>query len=76
MKQSRGFTLVELLVSMALFLVLSTALIALLTQAFGFLSTGSAGSEVTDKGTDFLRPLRADLENVVAERSLTPGPSI
>lgn len=73
-KRSRGFTLVELLISMALFLVLSTALIALLTQAFDFLSSGTAGTEATDKGADFLRPFRADLDNVLVERGLNLRP--
>ena len=74
-KRNRGFTLVELLIAMALFMVLASALIALLTRAFDFLTVGTAGSEVTDKGSDFLRPFRADLENVVVERSLEPGAS-
>jgi prepilin-type N-terminal cleavage/methylation domain-containing protein len=72
-ERNRGFTLVELLIAMSLFVVLSTALIALLTQAFDFLRVGTAGSEVSDKGSDFLRPFRADLENVIVERSLEPG---
>ena len=68
-----GFTLVELLIAMSLFVVLSTALIALLTQAFTFLSTGNQGSEVSDKTTDFLRPFKTDLDNLLVERSLDPG---
>ncbi|MEN8151231.1 MAG: prepilin-type N-terminal cleavage/methylation domain-containing protein [Planctomycetota bacterium] len=72
-RKTRGFTLVELLIAMSLFVVLSTALIALLTQAFGFLTAGNQGSEVSDRTTDFIRPLRADLDNLLVERSLDPG---
>ncbi|MHC4861701.1 MAG: PulJ/GspJ family protein, partial [Planctomycetota bacterium] len=74
-RRAGGFTLVELMVAMSLFLVLGTALVALLTNAFDFLRAGTAGSEVADKGADFLRPFTMDLENVLTERGLDPGPS-
>jgi len=75
--RNRGFTLVELLIAMSLFVVLSTALIALLTQAFTFLTAGNQGSEVSDRTNDFLRPFQEDLDNLLVERSLDPGvPSV
>jgi len=71
--RNRGFTLIELLIAMSLFVVLSTALIALLTQAFTFLTAGNQGSEVSDRTNDFLHPFQADLDNLLVERSLDPG---
>ena len=54
-RRTGGFTLVELMVSMSLFLVLGTALVALLTNAFEFLRSGTAGSEVADMAGEYLR---------------------
>ncbi len=71
--RTRGFTLVELILAMSLFLVLGTALVALLARAMDFLDTGSQGTEVLDKSMDFLRPLKADLQNVLVERRGDPG---
>lgn len=69
----RGFTLLELLIAMSLFMVLGTALIALVTRAIGFLEVGTGGAELQDKGGDILRPFESDMQNVLVERSLAPG---
>lgn len=74
--RNRGFTLLELLIAMALFMVLGSALIALVTRAMDFLESGTGGAELQDKGADFLRAYVGDMENVAVERSLTPGPSV
>lgn len=71
--RSRGFTLLELLISMSLFLVLGTALVALLTRALDFLDVGTGGTEMQDKANDFLIPFKTDVESVIVERSLMPG---
>ena len=71
--RSRGFSLLELLIAMSLFLVLGTALVALLTRAMDFLDSGTGGTELQDKANDFFIPFRADVEHVVVERSLMPG---
>ncbi len=71
--RSRGFSLLELLIAMSLFLVLGAALVALLTRALDFLDTGTGGTEIQDKANDFLIPFKTDIEGVVVERSLMPG---
>lgn len=71
--RSRGFTLIELLIAMALFVILSTALIALLTRSLDFLTAGSADAEVTDRGIDFVGPFQADVENLLVSRAIAPG---
>ncbi|MCU0726492.1 MAG: prepilin-type N-terminal cleavage/methylation domain-containing protein [Planctomycetes bacterium] len=71
--RNRGFSILELLIAMSLFMVLGTALIALVTRAMDFLETGTAGGELQDKGADFLRSFVSDLENVVVERGTTTG---
>jgi hypothetical protein len=58
---------------MSLFLVLGTALIALLTRALDFLDAGTGGTEIQDKANDFLIPFKSDVEGVIVERSLMPG---
>jgi hypothetical protein len=58
---------------MSLFLVLGTALVALLTRALDFLDAGTGGTEIQDKANDFLIPFKIDVEGVIVERSLMPG---
>ena len=71
--RSQGFSLLELLIAMTLFLVLGAGLIAIVTRSLGFLEAGSRSTEVLDKGVDFLRPFVADVENILVERSTAPG---
>jgi hypothetical protein len=71
--RNRGFSILELLIAMSLFMVLGTALIALVTKAMDFLEAGTGGGELQDKGADFLRTFVSDLENVVVERGTLAG---
>jgi len=61
------------MIAMSLFLVLGTALVALLTRSLDFLDAGAGGTELQDKANDFLIPFKTDVEGVVVERSLMPG---
>jgi len=68
-----GFSLVEILVAMGLFSVLSIALIALLRQSTGFLERGHAGSEIQDAVQDAERMFEDDFGNVWIRSSSPEG---
>ena len=68
-----GFSLVELLIAMALFSVLGIALIALLRQSTAFLDRGQAGSELQDLMENGERLITDDLTNVYIQSSNTEG---
>jgi hypothetical protein len=68
-----GFSLLEVLVAMSMFMVLGAGLVALMSRAMDFLEGGAAGSEVQDKARDFVTPFARDVGNVAVERRLEPG---
>ncbi|NUN52837.1 MAG: prepilin-type N-terminal cleavage/methylation domain-containing protein, partial [Planctomycetaceae bacterium] len=68
-----GFSLVELLIAMALFSVLGIALIALLRQSTAFLDRGQAGSEIQDLLENADRRISEDLANVYIQPSSAEG---
>ncbi len=72
-----GFTIIELLVAMAIFSVLGIALIALLSQSTAFLTKGQAGSEVQDTLENIDRALAEDFANVyIRPTAFAPLPDV
>ena len=69
----RGFSLVELMVAMAIFSVLGVALIALLRSSTAFLEKGQAGSELQDQIENADRLLADDFANVYIRPSTIEG---
>jgi len=69
----QGFSLVELMVAMAIFSVLGVALIALLRSSTAFLEKGQAGSELQDQIENADRLLADDFANVYIRPSTMEG---
>jgi prepilin-type N-terminal cleavage/methylation domain-containing protein len=69
----RGFSLVELMVAMAIFSVIGVALIALLRQSTAFLEKGQAGSEVQDVLENLDRQFADDFANVYIKPASMEG---
>jgi hypothetical protein len=61
-----GFTLLELMIGMAIFIVLSIALVTLLHRSFDFLGSGSEAGEESDLVHVFDRQFTEDLRSVFA----------
>jgi len=70
---ARGFSLVELMVAMAIFSVIGVALIALLRQSTAFLEKGQAGSEVQDILENMDRQFADDFSNVYIKPASQEG---
>ena len=68
-----GFSLVELMVAMAIFSVLGVALIALLRSSTAFLEKGQAGSELQDQIENADRLLAEDFANVYIRSATMDG---
>ena len=68
-----GFSLVELMVAMAIFSVLGVALIALLRSSTAFLEKGQAGSELQDQIENADRLLAEDFANVYIRPATMEG---
>jgi prepilin-type N-terminal cleavage/methylation domain-containing protein len=71
--RSAGYTLIELLVAMALFSVLGIALVSLLAQSTAFLEKGTAGSEVLDTIENADRAFYDDFANVYTRPASPEG---
>src|SRR5262245_13290384 len=56
----RGFTLLELLIAMAMFTLLGIAVVALLGQGLSLFSEGTASTSMDDRKQAILPPLRAE----------------
>jgi len=67
-----GFTLLELMVALALFVVLGIALVSLVRSSLAFLESGSQTGEVSDQIHIFEDAFSKDVRSVFALRS-TPG---
>jgi prepilin-type N-terminal cleavage/methylation domain-containing protein len=63
--RAAGFTLLELLVAMALFAILGVAVVALLGQGMAIFSEGTADTTMQDRLQSVLPLLRADLASMV-----------
>ena len=72
-RHHRGFSLVELMVAMAIFSVIGVALIALLRQSTAFLERGQAGSELQDLLENVDRQLADDFANVYSRPASQEG---
>ncbi|MHC4821900.1 MAG: PulJ/GspJ family protein [Planctomycetota bacterium] len=72
-RRSAGFSLVELLIAMAIFSVLGLALIALLRQSTVFLEQGQSGSERYDMLETADRIFQDDLVNLYSRPSTPEG---
>lgn len=77
MRRARGFTLLELLIAMALFAVLGLAVIALLGQGMTIFSEGTADTRMQDRLQAILPTIRADLAAVqpAAPPEVLPPPA-
>ena len=62
---ARGFTLLELLVAMALFAILGVAVVALLGQGLAIFSEGTADTTMQDRLQSALPQLRSDFAAIM-----------
>jgi prepilin-type N-terminal cleavage/methylation domain-containing protein len=72
----RGFTLLELLVAMAMFAVLGTAIVALLAQGLNVFSEGTSATSMQDRLQAVLPILRDDLSAMQPPESAGVPPPI
>jgi prepilin-type N-terminal cleavage/methylation domain-containing protein len=72
----RGFTVLELLVAMAMFAVLGTAVVALLSQGLGIFSEGTADTSMQDRLQAIVPTLRADLASIQPVETMGVPPPI
>ena len=72
----RGFTVLELLVAMAMFAVLGTAVVALLAQGLGIFSEGTADTSMQDRLQAIVPTLRADLASIQPVEAMGVPPPI
>jgi prepilin-type N-terminal cleavage/methylation domain-containing protein len=71
----RGFTLLELLFSLALFAIIGVALVSLLAQGMDVLTTGTRDTSVQDRFQAFWPVVREDLASIhVSDRVGVPPP--
>ncbi len=77
MTRTRGFTLLELLIAMALFAVLGLAVVALLGQGMNIFAEGTADTRMQDRLQAILPTIRADLAAVqpAAPPEVLPPPA-
>ena len=60
----RGFTVLELLIAMAMFAVLGTAVVTLLSQGLSIFGEGISDTSMQDRLQAIMPPLRADLASI------------
>jgi prepilin-type N-terminal cleavage/methylation domain-containing protein len=70
---SAGYTLIELLLAMALFAALSTGLIALLARSSEFLSSGASQTETMDSLQNFAERFSSDIATVASRPDCETG---
>jgi prepilin-type N-terminal cleavage/methylation domain-containing protein len=72
----RGFTVLELLVAMAMFAVLGTAVVALLAQGLGIFAEGTADTSMQDRLQAIVPTLRADLAGIQPVEAIGVPPPV
>src|SRR6185369_1006814 len=73
MKNTRGYTLIELLMAMSLFAALSTGLIALLARSSEFLTSGASQTETMDSIQTFAEAFGADVSRMASRPDCEKG---
>jgi prepilin-type N-terminal cleavage/methylation domain-containing protein len=71
--QAAGYTLIELLLAMALFSALSTGLIALLARSSEFLASGASQTETMDSIQTFAEAFRNDVSTLASRADCDTG---
>lgn len=74
MRRAAGFTLLELLIAMAVFAVLGTAAIVMMQQGGNLFLAGSRESDLFDRQDELLPDLKRDLARLVLPDAFDPPP--